>query len=82
MAKILYLSQLLPYPPDAGAKVRQYFTLRYLAQRHQVTLVAFTRSDDLPAAKGHLESFCAVVQHHTDGAQPRAGCVLPGRKPV
>ena len=29
---ILFLSQLLPYPPDTGAKVRSYYILRYLAQ--------------------------------------------------
>jgi glycosyltransferase involved in cell wall biosynthesis len=58
---ILYLSQLMPYPPDAGAKVRQYFTLRYLAQHHRVTLAAFTRSDDPPAALQHMESLCAAV---------------------
>ena len=62
MENILYLSQLLPYPPDAGAKVRQYLTLRYLAQRHRVTLVSFTRSDDSPAAKKHLETICAAVR--------------------
>ena len=36
--QVLYLSQLMPYPPDAGAKVRQYYTLRYLCQQHEVTL--------------------------------------------
>ena len=59
--KILYLAQLLPYPPDAGPKVRMYYTLRYLAQHHAVTLLAFTRPDDRPEALDHLREFCQAV---------------------
>ncbi|MFC1922187.1 glycosyltransferase family 4 protein [Chloroflexota bacterium] len=58
---ILFLSQLLPYPPDAGPKVRSYFILRYLAQKHAVTLLTFTRPDDKPEAISHLEEFCQAV---------------------
>ncbi len=60
--KILYLSQLVPYPPDSGAKVRQYYVLRHLTQRHQVSLVAFSRSDDTPEALAHLKEFCRDVR--------------------
>jgi len=59
--KLLFLSQLLPYPLDAGAKVRAYYMLRYLAQSHQVTLVCFVRGDDSAEAIRHLESICAGV---------------------
>lgn len=59
--RILFLSQLLPYPLDAGAKVRSYYMLRYMAQRHQVTLVSFVREDDSQTAIDHLGSFCAGV---------------------
>lgn len=58
---ILFLSQVLPYPLDAGPKVRSYYVLRYLAQQHSVTLVAFSRATDTPAALAHLESFCRAV---------------------
>ncbi len=43
---ILFLSQVLPYPLDAGPKIRIYYVLRYLAQRHDVSLVSFTREGD------------------------------------
>lgn len=62
MTKILFLSQLLPYPPDSGAKVRSYHVLRYLAQKHHVTLLAFARPDDPPDAIGHLQDICTDVQ--------------------
>ncbi len=59
--RILYLCQLVPYPADAGPKVRAYYTLRYLAERHAVTLAAFGRPDDRAGAVEHLEEFCRAV---------------------
>lgn len=57
---ILFLSQVLPYPLDAGPKIRIYYVLRYLAQRHDVSLVSFTREGDEKAVP-HLESICRQV---------------------
>ena len=62
MARILFLTQVLPYPLDAGPKIRAYYTLRHLARRHEVTLVSFVRPDDRPEALTHLESICGEVQ--------------------
>ena len=62
MSRILFLSQLLPYPPDAGPKVRSYYVLRHLARQHAVTLLAFTRPDDRPEAVVHLREFCTDVR--------------------
>jgi len=59
--KILFLSQLLPYPLDAGAKVRAYYTLRHLCREHSVLLLSFRRRSDTPRAIEHLRSFCADV---------------------
>ncbi len=61
MARVLFLTQVLPYPPDAGPKVRQYHMLRYLAARHEVDLVSFVRADDRPEAIRHLQGICAGV---------------------
>jgi glycosyltransferase involved in cell wall biosynthesis len=61
VAHILFLTQVLPYPLDAGAKVRQYHMLRHLAQSHQVTLGSFTRPDDPPEAIDHLQGICHAV---------------------
>ena len=58
---ILFLTQVLPYPLDAGPKVRAYFVLRYLAQFHRVTLVSFVRQSDTPENIAHLQQFCANV---------------------
>lgn len=61
MARILYLTQVLPYPLNTGARVRQYYVLRYLAQAHEVTLVSFVRGDDRPEHVAHLATLCHAV---------------------
>ncbi|MBP7687470.1 MAG: glycosyltransferase [Thermoflexales bacterium] len=61
MARILYLTQVLPYPLSTGAKVRQYYVLRYLSQHHEVTLVSFVRPDDRAEHVQHLQTFCKAV---------------------
>ncbi|MFK7803661.1 MAG: glycosyltransferase family 4 protein [Anaerolineae bacterium] len=59
---ILYLSQLVPYPADAGPKVRSLHVIEYLASAgHDVTLVAFSRPTDSEAAINHLKGFCKQV---------------------
>lgn len=60
--RILFLSQLVPYPLDAGPKVRSYYVLRHLAEAgHAVTLLAFSRETDTRANMDHLRSFCSSV---------------------
>lgn len=61
--RILYLSQLVPYPADAGPKIRSYHVLQYLAEAgHQVTLLAFRRESDQPESVEHLRQYCCEVQ--------------------
>ena len=59
--RLLFLTQVLPYPLVGGAKIRAYYMLRYLAQRHEVTLVSFVRDDDRPEDVAHLQEFCQAV---------------------
>jgi len=45
--RILFLTQIVPYPPDAGPKVKTYHVLRYLAKKgHNVTLATFVRPEE------------------------------------
>jgi len=59
--RILFLTQVLPYPLDAGPKIRAYYTLRYLSKQHEVTLLSFVRPGDPPEAVEYLRSFCQAV---------------------
>jgi len=59
--RILFLTQVLPYPLDAGAKVRAYYTLRQLAKSHEVALLSFARNDDSAESVDQLREFCTDV---------------------
>lgn len=58
--KILLLTQVLPYPPDSGPKVKTFNVIQYLARHHEVTLISFTRGDQTAEAE-HLRAFCKQV---------------------
>jgi len=59
--RVLILTQVLPYPLDSGPKFKTYYVLKYLAERHHVTLVSFIRADDDPEALEHLRQLCQAV---------------------
>jgi polysaccharide biosynthesis protein PslH len=60
--RILFLSQVVPFPPDAGPKVRIYHVLQYLARAgHEITLVAFRRQGDSSESIAHLGTICHEV---------------------
>ncbi len=58
--KVLLLTQVLPYPPDSGPKVKTLNVLKYLAQYHEVTLVSFVRGDQSAEVK-QLERYCRAI---------------------
>ena len=72
--RVLFLTQIVPYPPDAGPKVKTWHVLRYLIQRgHEVNLVTFYR-DEEEQYLGVLKERCAQVvaipirrSHQADG---------------
>ena len=55
--RILLLTQVLPYPPDSGPKIKTWNVLKYLSQYHQVTLISFVRDDQTDDVK-QLEIYC------------------------
>ena len=46
MARLLYLTHRMPYPPDKGDKITTFHFLRHLAAHHEVHLGAFVDSED------------------------------------
>src|SRR5574341_428010 len=59
--RILFLTQIIPYPPDSGPKVKTWHVLRYLAERgHEVILASFMRAEEedyVPV----LKKYCTEV---------------------
>ena len=66
---ILYVTQIVPYPPHGGVLQRGYNLLRELGRHHRVHLLAFHHPDELPpgeaveASKRELGKFCAEVEY-------------------
>lgn len=59
--RILFLTQIVPFPPDAGPKVKTWHVLRYLVQRgHHVTLATFYRDEEAPYLD-NLRQLCDEV---------------------
>lgn len=58
--KVLLLTQVLPYPPDSGPKIKTLNVLKYLAQHHSVTLVSFVRGDQSKDVES-LKPFCRAI---------------------
>jgi polysaccharide biosynthesis protein PslH len=58
---ILFLTQILPYPPASGPKVKTWHVLRYLSEcGHKITLVSFIRPEEIPYIDD-VKKVCAAV---------------------
>lgn len=44
--KILWLTYDLPYPPNSGGKQRAYYLLKYLRDKHEITLFSYFRKKE------------------------------------
>ena len=61
VAQILFLTQIVPFPPDAGPKVKTWHVLQALVrQGHSVTLVSFVRSEEIQYLSA-LQELCEAV---------------------
>ena len=83
--KILFLTQVLPYPLDSGPKIRAYYVLRQLAAEHQITLVSFVRTQKETKNAEHLRPYCKsihllpMVRSRSRDAWHMAGSLFSGR---
>ncbi len=59
--RILMLTQVLPYPLASGPQIKTHYTLRYLAQRHRITLVSFVRSEAESHMADALRPYCEAI---------------------
>jgi glycosyltransferase involved in cell wall biosynthesis len=57
---ILLLTQVLPYPPDSGPKIKTFNVIKYLSQYHDITLVSFVRGDQTEDVE-QLKQYCGSV---------------------
>jgi polysaccharide biosynthesis protein PslH len=59
--RILFLTQILPFPPNAGPKVKTWNVLRFLHQQgYKITLVSFVRLEEMQYIPD-VEKICETV---------------------
>ena len=61
MAKILFVTTRIPYPPWEGHQIRTYNLLKRVCEEHEVHLVSFVRNDEDPSHANHLRTICKNV---------------------
>ena len=58
--KIIFVTHLLPYPPDDGGKIGFYNALKYLSRHHQMVLVSLVGEGDRDNIEA-MRSMCSDV---------------------
>lgn len=58
---ILFLSQRVPYPPNKGDKLRSFNEIKFLSQRHDISLVCLADNDQDLQYEGELKQYCHSV---------------------
>jgi sugar transferase (PEP-CTERM/EpsH1 system associated) len=61
-ARILFLAQLLPYPPVCGGTIRSFNILKRLCSNYDVTLLTFTRRQEDERHAEFLRGICSEVR--------------------
>lgn len=59
---LLFLSHLLPYPPDSGAAIRTFNVLRILSEAFDVTALCFARATESAGAGSPRERAAAMAK--------------------
>jgi glycosyltransferase involved in cell wall biosynthesis len=59
--KILFLTQLFPYPPICGGTILSWNVLRHLGAQHDVTLVCFVRKEPVKEQMDAVKSLCKDI---------------------
>ncbi len=62
MARILFVTSRLPFPPREGHQLRSWHLLKALAGQHEVVLLSFLRDDDDLAGAEEMRKHLASVE--------------------
>lgn len=60
--EVLLLTQIVPFPPDSGPKIKTFHVIQSLSRRHNITLVSFVRSQEEIRRAQELEAYCREVR--------------------
>lgn len=60
--KILIIAQRFPYPLDRGDRLTIHHLVKFLSERHQVSLITFTARSHDPAWEAELQPYCERIE--------------------
>jgi sugar transferase (PEP-CTERM/EpsH1 system associated) len=83
--KLVVVTSRFPYPLEKGDKLRLYFQIKYLAQRHEITLLSLADEPISADSFNHIQSFCKAVHVfpiHKSSARWSAIKSLLGKTPL
>ncbi len=63
--RILFLTQICPYPPTNGGAIKTYNILKHLGARHEVELLLFVRGSREVESLVHLGEYCSSIDSCT-----------------
>ncbi len=59
--KILFITSQFPFPPDSGWNIRVFNFIRFLSERHRITLLSFYTEKDNLANFSELTKHCSEI---------------------
>lgn len=59
---ILFLTTKLPYPPDSGAKIRDFNLIKEISKEHGVSLISFIEDEEQNKNLGFLNPYCKSIE--------------------
>lgn len=83
--KILFMTSRIPYPPQAGGRLRAYYLLKHLSRKHDIHLISFVESPLQDASKTELSKLASridLVPLSKTASYARCALSLFGKKPL
>lgn len=62
MARLLFLTPQVPYPPHQGTTIRNYNLIVHLSADYEVHLLSFQQANDEPPGNSPLLRYCSVAE--------------------
>ncbi|HWP45691.1 MAG TPA: TIGR03087 family PEP-CTERM/XrtA system glycosyltransferase [Candidatus Limnocylindrales bacterium] len=60
--KILFIAHRIPYPPNKGDKIRSFNEIKYLSERHSISLMCLADEASDLTYKDELKKYCENVE--------------------
>lgn len=60
--RILFITQICPYPPSNGGAIKTFNILTHLGSKHRITLVVLVRNEAEVEALEQLRPYCAEIR--------------------